>query len=213
MVIKLKKQPEDVGFDTASLRRLAAWQQKLADSEAMPFTQVLVARKGEPIYLHSTGYQDVEKKIPIKENSIVRMYSMTKPIVSVALMKLYERGLFQLSDPVHIYLGKQWKRKNMSVYVSGTAEDGYETVPCERSITIDMVLTHTSGLTYGFDRLGVENQLDPVYHKEGLFSKLTSKTLGEFVDRLAGMPLLFQPGQGKKTGCMFPHMRVEQTRC
>lgn len=196
MVIKLNKKPEDVGFDSASLERLAAWQQKLTDTHAMPFTQVLIARKGEPIYFHSTGYQDVEKKIPIKDDSIVRMYSMTKPIVSVALMKLYERGLFQLTDPVHLYLGKKWKRQNMSVYVSGNAEDGYETVPCERSITIDMVLTHTSGLSYGFDRLGVENQLDPVYHKQGLFSKLRTKTLGEFVDRLAGMPLLFQPGQG-----------------
>ena len=84
---------------------------------------------------------------------------MTKPIVSVALMQLYEQGKFLLTDPVHLYLGANWKKQNMRVYDSGSHADGYTTVPCRRSITIKDLLTHTSGLSYGFDYLGISNKV------------------------------------------------------
>lgn len=118
---------------------------------------------------------------------------MTKPITSAALMTLYEEGRFQLGDPVHLYLGDSWKKENMTVCVSGhpKAGDAHEDIvvePCKKSITIVDVLTHTSGLSYGFDPIG--NPVDALY-SNALDSEGTS--LLNWAEQLAGLPLFFQP--------------------
>ena len=86
-------------------------------------------------------------------------------------MQLVERGNAQISDPVWMYLGDSWKKKNMSVYKPGSYDDDtgeYETVPCEKTITLKMLLTHTSGLSYGFDARGFMNKVDAIYRKAKL---------------------------------------------
>mmetsp|Transcript_7398 Transcript_7398/g.9675 ORF Transcript_7398/g.9675 Transcript_7398/m.9675 type:complete len:293 (-) Transcript_7398:688-1566(-) len=195
--------PEEVGISRERLDRIKEWQEKLVDEEILPFTQVLIARNGKPVYFESTGWQDVAGRRPAERDTISRIYSMSKPISSVALMMLYERGLFQLTDPVHMYLGEKWKKKNMRVFVEGDAVDGYKTEPCKKSITIHQVLTHTSGLTYGFDMAGIQNKLDQIYHAEGLYAPKEGhdmRPLAEFVDKLAELPLLFQPGSAWNYG-------------
>ena len=117
---------------------------------------------------------------------------MTKPITSAALMTLYEEGRFQLGDPVHLYLGESWRKENMSVCLSGHPDEGDENgpvlEPCQRTITIVDVLTHTSGLSYGFDPIG--NPVDALY-SNALDSEGTS--LLEWAEQLAKLPLCFQP--------------------
>ena len=108
-------------------------------------------------------------------------------------MTLYEEGKFQLEDPIHFYLGERWRKENMEVFVSGTTED-YTTEPCSKSITMRMVMNHTSGLSYGFDATGALNPVDGLYfkHKRGIHG--SGLSLEEMVDGLADMPLFFQPG-------------------
>ena len=111
-----------------------------------------------------------ERSDPIGKDTIFRFYSMSKPIISLALMQLYEEGKFLLSDPAFLYLGDGWKKKNMRVYKSGDFKNGYKTVPCNKNIIIKHLLTHTSGLTYGFDAKGIANKVDEIYYKEGTIS-------------------------------------------
>ena len=87
------------------------------------------------------------------------LHSMTKPITTTALMTLYEEGKFQLEDPIHFYLGDAWRKENMNVFVAGTVDE-YTTEPCTKSITMRMVMNHTSGLSYGFDATGALNPVD-----------------------------------------------------
>ena len=171
------------------LANLSSWQSRAVASGQLPSSHVLVWRDGRVVYDRCVGRRT--SRAANAPDTIYRFYSMTKPIVSVALMQLYERGLFQLGDPVHLYLGASWRKRNMRVYKSGSFATGYETVPCRRSVTIKDLLTHTSGLSYGFDYLGVSNKVDEIYYKEG-FTRPCGNVA--FARRLAGAPLLFQPG-------------------
>ena len=183
------------------LNKLKSWQQDLVDERLLPNTHVIVWRNGEVAYNESTGVRNSAGE-PVGKDTIFRFYSMTKPIVSVALMQLYEQGKFLLSHPVHLYLGDSWKKQNMRVYKAGNFKDGYETVPCKKNISIKHLLTHTSGLSYGFDSRGVLNKVDEIYHGEGVISKKSryfkeedETNLESFCERLAKAPLQFQPGE------------------
>eukprot|EP00931_Biecheleriopsis_adriatica_P104160 TRINITY_DN78892_c0_g1_i1.p1 TRINITY_DN78892_c0_g1~~TRINITY_DN78892_c0_g1_i1.p1 ORF type:complete len:468 (-),score=76.63 TRINITY_DN78892_c0_g1_i1:358-1566(-) len=162
---------------------------------------VLVARHGKPVYCRGFGLQNdgtasslATAQTQLQHDSIFRIYSMTKPITSMALMMLYEEGAFQLSDPAWLYLGEAWKKSNMRVWKAGFPKDGnVETQDCKRNITILQLLTHTSGLSHGLDTSGSVNPVDAIYHQTpGIVNG--SGTRAEFVAKLAGMPLLFQPG-------------------
>ena len=109
-------------------------------------------RDGKVVHDHCTGVRRGDDT-PNLPDTIFRLYSMTKPVVAVALMTLFDEGRFSLGDPLHLHLGPSWKKGNMTVYVSGPASNP-ATVPCERTITVKHLLTHTSGLSYGFDYLG-----------------------------------------------------------
>jgi CubicO group peptidase (beta-lactamase class C family) len=147
--------------------------------------QVLVARHGCVAYHRSFGLADLERSIPVKEDTVWRIYSMTRPVTSVALVTLYEQARFQLSDPIHRFL-PEWRDQKVCIVEQ---DGGDRLVPVERSITVRDLLTHTSGLTYGFDP---ENPVDRLYAEAGVGGR--ERTLEEFSRRLAGLPLKFQPG-------------------
>jgi len=196
-----RASPESLGISSERLRRVVAWQQRLCDEQLLPFSQVVVGRRGRVCHFSTVGQRDLQRGLVAEPDTISRIFSMSKPIVSVALMTLYEEGRFLLSDPVHLYLGERWRKASMRVYVSGGPSD-FKTEPCSKSITIRDVLTHTSGLTYGFDQAGIANKVDAIYARLAILQPGVQKnlTLGEFVEKLAEAPLLFQPGSGWNYG-------------
>lgn len=193
------RDPSSVGLSGERLHRIDTFVQNLVDTGVRPNGMVLVARHGQPVYLQTVGNQNdgtkwslADRELKLRQDSIFRIYSMTKPITSVALMMLYEQGAFQLTDPVFLYLGEAWNKSNMTVWKSGLLKDGNMKIhACTNNILMLHVLTHTSGLSYGFDDTG-SNPVDAVYHKEGIVG--FGRSLEEWVGKLATLPLLFQPG-------------------
>ena len=177
--------PDAVGLCADRLARIAAHFDRYVDDGRIPGYFVIVARRGQAAYLHQYGLRDVESRRPVEEDTIFRIYSMTKPITSVAVMMLYERGLLQLDDPASEYIPGF---ERLEVFESGDAE-GYLTVPAEREMTIRDLLTHTSGLTYGHLHA---HPVDAMYRARDLLGD--GMTLEDFVGRLSELPLLFSPG-------------------
>ncbi|HYM16653.1 MAG TPA: serine hydrolase domain-containing protein [Dehalococcoidia bacterium] len=147
--------------------------------------QALVARHGHVAYLRSLGAMDRERARPMADDTIFRIYSMTKPITSVALMTLYERGHFQLNDPVSRVI-PEWK--DLRVYVSGEGE-AMETRPPIRPMTFRHILSHTAGVSYGATR----HPADRAYGMQGV-QRGNGETLRTFVEKLANVPLRYDPG-------------------
>src|SRR3954471_24329624 len=143
---KISVSPEDVGLSSDRLERVDAWMRRLVDDGKLPGVLTMVARKGQVVWLRTAGMADLARGKPVASDTIYRIYSMTKPLTSVALMMLYEQGLFQLDDPIHRFI-PAWA--NLRVFVSGTHPE-FVTMPTARPMTIRDLQTHTSGLTYGF---------------------------------------------------------------
>lgn len=176
------------GFDGDRLGRLDAVLHRYVDDGKVPGVQTLVSRRGELVHRDLYGWTDVEARTPVAEDTLYRAYSMTKPITSVALMQLYEEGLFLLEDPVARWLPEL---ADLQVWVDGTA-DAPQTRPLETPLTVHHVLTHTSGLTYGFQ---YAHPVDELYRRAdlGTFS-VPDYDLDEGMARLGRQPLLFEPG-------------------
>ena len=151
-----------------------------------PGAVTLVARKGEIAWVNAQGMMDVERQKPAQRDTLFRIYSMTKPVTSIAMMQLYEQGRFLLDDPVHKYI-PSWK--NLRVYESGVYPH-FLTRPPANTMTIRDLFTHMSGLTYGFL---YRSNVDAAYRALKLDggSDLTLETL---VEQLAELPLEFDPG-------------------
>ncbi|WP_138440872.1 serine hydrolase domain-containing protein [Marinobacter alexandrii] len=152
----------------------------------LPGAVTLVARHGQVVWTHAQGLMDVERNKPARNDTIFRIYSMTKPVTSIAMMQLYEQGRFLLDDPVHKYI-PTWR--NLSVYKAGSWPD-FETQPATRAMTVRDLLTHMSGLTYGFLE---RTEVDAAYRQLKLDGSGTL-TLDKLVDRLADLPLEYSPG-------------------
>ncbi len=179
--------PEDVGLSSRQLGRVRDWAQRLVDGGKLAGVTTMVARRGRVAHLHSCGLADKEAGVAMAPDTIVRIYSMTKPLTSVAVMMLYEEGLFQLDDPVSRFLPCFTTMR----VASGGQRGKIDTVPAARPITIRDLLTHTSGLTYGFMQ---STQVDALYRDEGIDFQTAECTVGELVERAASLPLLAQPG-------------------
>ena len=179
--------PENVGLSSARLERLAAHFDRYVDAGKIPGYLVLVARRGQAAYLHRYGMRDVEDRRPVEADTIFRIYSMSKPITSVGVMMLYERGLLQLDDPASDFISGF---DRLEVFESGDATN-YQTVPADREMTIRDLLTHTSGLTYGHLPA---HPLDEIYRQRKFFED-PDMTLADLVGQLSELPLLFSPGQ------------------
>jgi CubicO group peptidase (beta-lactamase class C family) len=180
---------DTLGLSPARLARLDEHlAQKYISTRRLPCTLALVARHGEIAHLGVQGLADVERGIPAREDTIFRIYSMTKPITSVALMMLLEQGKIALDDPVHKYI-PEWK--NLGVFVAGTHKLGFQTRPCTRPMQVIDLLRHTAGLTYGFQ---LRTNVDEAYRREKIGEIEKAGTLEDMIKSLARLPLEFSPG-------------------
>eukprot|EP00929_Paragymnodinium_shiwhaense_P042199 TRINITY_DN21877_c0_g1_i3.p1 TRINITY_DN21877_c0_g1~~TRINITY_DN21877_c0_g1_i3.p1 ORF type:complete len:368 (-),score=51.37 TRINITY_DN21877_c0_g1_i3:52-1101(-) len=194
-------EPGTVGLCSKRLDRMDGFLQGLVDEGKRPHVMALVARHNRPVYCKRFGFQNdgsdrslQPQPVALREDSIFRVYSMTKPLTSMAIMMLHEEGKIQLTDPAWLYLGKEWKKRNMRVWKGGGDPNTGDLVTeaCQHDITVMHLLTHTSGLSYGFDPM--RNGVDYIYMQEEVNLHAKDETLHDFVGRLAKCPLLFQPG-------------------
>ena len=181
------------GFSRERLARIDRFlAEKYIATGKLPCAQVQVLRKGEVVHEAVMGQADRERQVALTRDAVYRIYSMTKPITSVALMTLYEQGYFQLNDPVSRYV-PSWK--NHRVWVSGEGADMVTEAP-GRPITFRDVLSHMAGLTYGggLPGVGVQHPIDNLYRALKIRSAGTTDTMMEFMDKLSQVPLRYQPG-------------------
>ena len=189
--------PETLGLNAAQLARIGEHlRDRYIQPGKLPGSITLIARYGRVGLLDVAGLSDLERDTPMSENTIFRIYSMSKPITSVALMMLYERGLFSLEDPVHRFI-PEWR--NLAVRTAG-AFPLFATAPCERPMTIRDLLRHTSGLTYDFLR---ESNLDYAYRKLQVANPAPGYTLKHMIEQLAQLPLEFSPGTRWNYSCLL----------
>ena len=156
------------------------------ESKKLAGLMTTVYRKGELVHSSPMGFKDRDHNTDLDKDTIFRIYSMTKPITSIALMMLYERGLFQLDDPVYKYIPEF---KSLEVYVSGKDPD-FITKPVDRPMNIHDLLTHQSGFTYDFMQT---TEIDFAYEKRKIMRN-KNKSLEHFVKELSDLPLQFSPG-------------------
>ncbi|KAA1173325.1 beta-lactamase family protein [Marinobacter salinexigens] len=152
----------------------------------IPGAVTLIARRGQVAWVHAQGLMDVERNKPAQRDTLFRIYSMTKPITSIAMMQLYEQGRVLLDDPVHKYI-PSWR--NLKVYKGGSYPE-FETKPAATTMTIRDLMTHMSGLTYGFME---RTNVDAAYRQLKLDGS-SILTLDLLIERLAELPLEFSPG-------------------
>jgi len=187
-------QSQWTGLDASRLERIGDHlERNYIGPQKIAGCQVLVARRGHQAYLKSFGSMDLERGKAMRDDAIFRIYSMTKPITSVALMMLYEKGYFQLNDPVSRYV-PSWK--NHRVWVSGEGDDMVTEAP-RRAVTFRDVLCHTAGLTYGggLPGVGVQHPIDHIYRSLKIRSAGSRDTMMEFLDKLSQVPLRYHPGE------------------
>jgi CubicO group peptidase (beta-lactamase class C family) len=183
----MEHAPEDVGLSSGRLARINDWSRRLVEEGKLAGLGTMVSRRGQLVHFNTAGMADIKRGTPMAKDTIFRFYSMTKPLTSVAIMMLYEEGRFQLDDPITRFLPCF---RNMRVF-SGGMRGNMETVPANRDITFRDLLTHTSGLTYGWMEL---SPVDAAYRKLGVDFGTSRKTLGEVVELAASLPLIAQPG-------------------
>jgi CubicO group peptidase (beta-lactamase class C family) len=183
-------KPEDVGFSSERLKRVTDAFQSEVDKGAIPGAVVLIARNGKIAYFEAFGFQNRESKEPMKTDAIFRIASMSKPITSVAVMMLVEEGKIQLLDPVSRYL-PEFKGVQVGVEKLNTTTGNPELIgePPRQEMTIQDLLRHTSGLTYGIFGKSLVKQ---AYNEANLFDR--NQTLAEFVSKIAKLPLAYHPG-------------------
>jgi len=184
-------QPEEVGLSSERLARIRPAMQRYVDKQLIPGAVTLVARHGKVIHVDAIGLRDVEAGNPMTNDTVFRIMSMTKPIVSVALMMLFEEGHFLLSDPVSKWI-PEFANPMVAEPVPADEFSGlspYRLVPADRPITIRHMLTHTTGLS-----------ATPRGMSQSEFMKLQERqspneTIGDFVKRYATVPLNRHPGE------------------
>jgi CubicO group peptidase (beta-lactamase class C family) len=181
-------KPESVGFSADRLERISKAVQKDVDDQRIAGAVTLVMRHGQVAFFKAQGMQDRENNKPMRRDTIFRICSMSKPITSAAVMILYEEGYFLLEDPISKYLPEF---KNPKVLVKPPNGGATYTIPAAHEITIRDLLRHTSGLTYAWNE-----DLGPLYKDANVASGILpyDGTIGDSVNRLAKLPLLFSPG-------------------
>jgi CubicO group peptidase (beta-lactamase class C family) len=182
-------KPEQVGLSSERLNRITATLKADADKGVIPGAVVLVARHGKVVLFESVGVRNPETKAPMTKDSIFRIYSMSKPITSVAAMTLFEEGRFSLAEPVSKYIPQLGGLKVGVEKPDASGKPTLELVPAQRNMTIHDLFRHTSGLTYGF--FG-NTLVKKMYVDNKVWNDYPSNA--ELIDRLAKFPLAYQPG-------------------
>jgi CubicO group peptidase (beta-lactamase class C family) len=186
--LKVDAEPAEVGFDPDRLSLLDTHFRRYVDEELLAGWTIAVARRGRVVHLSHHGRADLDSDRPVADDTLWRIYSMTKPITSVAALMLYERGALELTDPVSRYIPAFAEAR---VYRAGSAL-APATVPAVEPVRIWHLLTHTAGLTYGFHHT---SPVDEMYRSKGFeFAAPNGMDLAAACDAWAGLPLLFHPG-------------------
>lgn len=187
--VTILSRPEDAGLCGLRLARIDAWREKLVGDGKLAGVMTLVARRGELAHWGISGFADKERERLMAPDTIFRIYSMTKPITSVALMMLYEEGRFQLDDPISRFL-PAFANPRVAVIEGGTIVDR---VRAAREINFRDLLSHTSGLTYGNTQ---SSPVEAIYHDAGVggFVDHPDADLMETTEKLAKLPLRSHPG-------------------
>ncbi|MGZ5913222.1 MAG: serine hydrolase domain-containing protein [Reyranella sp.] len=188
-ILPMASKPEEVGLSSTQLKRLEDVTQKHIDEGLVPGAVMLVARRGKIAFVSVQGKRAPDADDPMKFDSIFRIYSMTKPITSIALMQLVEEGRLQVSDPVAQYLPEIGKMKVGTEVAGPDGKPVLHLSDPDRAMTVQDLLRHTSGLTYG-------SRGTSLVHQAYVNAKIGDRTatVEEMVHRLSGVPLLFTPG-------------------
>jgi len=183
--------PEAVGLSSERLARIHTILQAHIDRGELAGAVTLIARRGKVAHFEAHGTADLETRRPMQRGDLFRIASMTKVVTTVAAMMLYEEGHFTLYDPVSTFI-PAFRSMQVALPEEGNhAPTGaFTTVPAQNQITIRDLLRHTAGFTYA----GGAHVVDPLYREGGL--RNWDKSLPAFVERLAAIPLAFQPGEG-----------------
>ncbi len=189
MLAPTSASPETAGMSSTALARVDRHlKSRYIDAGRYPGAQLLVYRRGKIVHSSVQGYADLERKTLVKEDTIFRIYSMTKSITSVAFMMLVEEGAVAIDDPVHKYI-PEWK--NLGVFVAGS-HPAFLTKPPSRPMQIVDLLRHTSGLTYGFQQ---RTNVDAGYRTLKTGEMVAPNTMETMIADLAKLPLEFSPGE------------------
>jgi CubicO group peptidase (beta-lactamase class C family) len=186
--LKVDAEPGEVGLDADRLGRIDSHFRRYVDDGRLPGWTIAVARRGRVVHLAHHGLADVEAGRAVADDTLWRIYSMTKPITSVAAMMLYERGALELTDPVSRHIPAF---ADMRVYRGGSAANP-GTVPATEPMRVWHLLSHTSGLTYGFHHA---HPVDEMYRAKGFeFGAPRGMDLEGACEVFARFPLVFEPG-------------------
>lgn len=177
--------PEQVGLSAQTLAEIGPAMQSFIDDGKLVGISTIVARRGSIAHFQQFGLADREAEKPMRADTIFRIYSMTKPITTTALMMLYEQGRFQLDDPVEKYIPEFSELK----VASDPRDADAPLVAPKRPMTIRDLMRHTSGLTYGF---AGNSTVEAAYNEQDVLSR--DGDLHDMIEKLAGIPLLFHPG-------------------
>jgi CubicO group peptidase (beta-lactamase class C family) len=181
--------PESAGMSKAAFDRIESHlRERYVEAGRFPGTQLMVHRRGHLVHHSLQGLADIERKIPVKDDTIFRIYSMTKPIASIAFMMLVEEGRVALEEPVHKYI-PEWK--NLGVFQAGVWP-AFLTRPPSRPMQIVDLMRHTSGLTYGFQQ---RSNVDAAYRELKIGEVEKAGTLSSMIADLTKIPLEFSPGE------------------
>ena len=173
-------KPAKQGFSAERLEKIGTLSQRYIEEKKIAGMVNLIVRNGEVVYFDAKGQRGIDNPNPLLKDDLFRIYSMTKPITSVALMMLYEQGAFQMKDPVSKFIPEF---ENLSVMNAAG-----DIVPAEKTMTMQHLMTHTAGFSYGFNP---NDPVDKLYAKAEL---VKAKNLEDFIAKLATLPLRFEPG-------------------
>lgn len=180
-------RPEEAGLSADRLARIAAWMRRQIDGGRLAGLEVMINRRGRTVFHACEGQADIARGRPATPDTLYRLYSMNKALTSTAIMMLYEEGHFQLDDPISRFAPAFTGQRVWSAggYGAMTSE------PARRDITFRDLLTHTSGLTYGFMNA---NPVDALYRDQKFEALGHGMTLAQFAGKIAGLPLIAHPG-------------------
>jgi CubicO group peptidase (beta-lactamase class C family) len=179
--------PEAVGMSSERLDRLASGMRALVDRGQLPGVVVAVAKDGKVVHFEAAGKRDIELGAPMQKDSIFRIYSMTKPITAVAMLMLMEEGKWQLNDPVSKHIPEF---ANLEVAVVDPLTGAIRKAAPDHAMTMRELMTHSGGLTYG---IFGGTTVDRMYTEANVLDR--SQSMQMMIDKLAAIPLLFQPGE------------------